>query len=345
MLDDRSANLGVHPAEVLLTLQGQNKIVYSVFFNSWDKRIKVSVKGRVDSAESIGELLIKGHESDEIKLKDLAIISMSPQLPIRQSLFYNTIPALGISLAVDKGQNILTIGKAVDERLEELKTTIILAGLNFYKVFDQPLRVRKSIMQFMINLLESVLIVIVVIMLFMGFRSGLAIGIDLGIIVLGSFLILFLLHGTLQRVSLGSFIIAMGMLVDNAIVIVDGIIVDMKRGVKQPDCFINIGKKTAWPLLGATTIGILAFFPIYLSPDTTGEYVRDLFIVLAVSLWLSWILALAYTPIQAKRMIRLKKKKTSNNEAKDPFEGSAYNAFRNVLRISIKHREIGREHV
>ena len=86
---------------------------------------------------------------------------------------------------------------------------------------------------------------------------------------------------------------------DNAIVITDGILVDLKKGIPKPAALVNITKKTAWPLLGATTIGILTFLPIFLSPDTTGEYVRDLFIVLAVSLWLSWILALAYVPIQA----------------------------------------------
>ncbi|MGL5682158.1 MAG: efflux RND transporter permease subunit [Marinifilaceae bacterium] len=339
ILEDKMANLGVHPAEVLITLQGQNKIVYSGFFNSGDKRIKVGVKGRFDTPEDIGELLIKGHENDEIKLKDIAIISMSPQLPIRESFYYNMTPALGISIAVDDNQNILTLGKTVDNKLEELKQSVIPKGLSFYKVFDQPQRVKTSIMQFMVNLVESVIIVVVIIMIFMGFRSGLTIGIDLAIIVLGSFLVLYLMHGTLQRVSLGSFIIAMGMLVDNAIVIVDGIIVDMKRGIKQPDCLVNIGRKTAWPLLGATTIGILAFYPIYLSPDTTGEYVRDLFIVLAVSLWLSWILALAYTPIRAKRMIKLKAPKEGSIAAA-PFSGKSYDTFRSFLHFAIKNRFI-----
>ena len=122
------------------------------------------------------------------------------------------------------------------------------------------------------------------VMLAMGFRSGYIIGIGLVVVVLGSFVILHMMHGTLQRVSLASFIVAMGMLVDNAIVITDGIMVDMKRGIPKPDALVNITKKTAWALLGATTIGILTFLPIYMSPDTTGEYVRDLFIVLAVSL-------------------------------------------------------------
>lgn len=133
----------------------------------------------------------------------------------------------------------------------------------------------------------------------MGFRSGAIIGAGLLIIVLGSFVVLYLFDGTMQRVSLAALIVAMGMLVDNAIVIIDGIQVDLERGVPKPAALVNIVKKTAMPLLGATLIAILAFLPIFMSPDTTGEYVRDLFIVLAVSLLLSWILALTQIPMHA----------------------------------------------
>lgn len=336
IIEDKMANLGVHPAEVLLTLEGQNKTVYSGFFESGVKRIRVGVKGKFDSTEDIGMLLIRGHEQDEIRLCDIATITIAPQTPIRQSLHYDSLPAIGISIAMDNGGNILELGKKVDKKLEELKAGIIPAGLNFQKVFYQPTRVKDAIEVFMINLIESVIIVIVIIMLFMGFRSGITIGNALIIIVLGSFLVLNMMHGTLQRVSLGSFIVAMGMLVDNAIVIIDGIMVDMKRGIPKPQCLTNITRKTAWPLLGATTIGILAFYPIYLSPDTTGEYVRDLFIVLAVSLWLSWILALAYAPIQADRSFKVK----SDAANKAPFQGKVYDIFRSTLRVVIRHRTL-----
>ena len=209
--------------------------------------------------------------------------------PQQEGLKYDTLPAIAISIAMQKGGNIIQLGKVIDQKLDELKQNIIPAGINFEKVFFQPTRVKDAISVFMVNLIESVLIVIIVVMLAMGFRSGYIIGIGLVVVVLGSCVILHMMHGTLQRVSLASFIVAMGMLVDNAIVITDGIMVDMKRGIPKPDALVNITKKTAWALLGATTIGILTFLPIYMSPDTTGEYVRDLFIVLAVSLWPSTI--------------------------------------------------------
>lgn len=334
----KMANLGVHPAELILTLKGQNATVYSGYYDSGDKRVRVGVDGNFNGIGDIGNLLIRGHEEDHIRLGDIADISKGYVIPQREGLIYDTVPAIAISIAMEKGGNIIRLGKVIDSKLEELKQTIIPAGIDFRKVFFQPARVSDAIRVFMINLIESVLIVIFVVMLAMGFRNGYIIGAGLVIVVLGSFLILNMMHGTLQRVSLASFIIAMGMLVDNAIVIADGIQVDLRRGIPKPAALINITRKTAWALLGATTIGILTFLPIFLSPDTTGEYVRDLFIVLAVSLWLSWILALAYVPLQADRIF--KAKTVAPGSDADPFDGKIYSRFKNALASAIYYRWI-----
>lgn len=332
----KMANLGVHPAEVILTLKGQNATVYSGYYDSGVKRVRVGVDGDFGSVADIQNLLIRGHEEDHIRLGDVANVTKGYVEPQREGVIYDTLPAIAISIAMKEGGNIIQLGKEVDRKLAELKQTVIPAGINFEKVFFQPTRVRSAINVFMVNLIESVLIVIVVVMLAMGFRSGYIIGVGLVIVVLGSFVILHMMHGTLQRVSLASFIVAMGMLVDNAIVITDGIMVDLKRGVPKPAALVNITKKTAWALLGATTIGILTFLPIFLSPDTTGEYVRDLFIVLAVSLWLSWVLALAYVPIQADRAFKAQPVK--DGEAGNPFDGRIYRKYQGLLKFSVYHR-------
>ncbi len=334
----KMANLGVHPAEIILTLKGQNATVYSGYYDSGEKRVRVGVDGSFNDVQSIQNLLIRGHEEDHIRLGDVAYVSKGYVEPQREGLIYDSLPAIAISIAMEKGGNIIQLGKVVDQKLAELKQTVIPAGINFEKVFFQPTRVQSAISVFMVNLIESVLIVIVVVMLAMGFRSGYIIGIGLVVVVLGSFVILHMMHGTLQRVSLASFIVAMGMLVDNAIVITDGIMVDLKRGVPKPAALINITKKTAWALLGATTIGILTFLPIFMSPDTTGEYVRDLFIVLAVSLWLSWILALAYVPIQADRAFKAKPVKAGEED--NPFNGRIYRKYQSFLKFSVYHRWI-----
>ena len=152
----------------------------------------------------------------------------------------------------------------------------------------------------MLNLLESVLIVILVLVFTMGFRSGVIVGFGLVLTVAVSFPVLLVMGTTLHRISLGAFIIAMGMLVDNAVVIMDGILVDKKRGLGPKTYLFRIGKNTALPLLGATVIAAATFISVYLSPDTAGEYASDMFLVLCVSLLASWVLALIQVPICAK---------------------------------------------
>ena len=221
--ESKMANLGVHPAEIILTLRGQNATVYSGYYNSGVKRVRVGIDGDFNGIEDIRNLLIRGHEEDDIRLGDVADITKGYVQPQQEGLKYDTLPAIAISIAMQKGGNIIQLGKVIDQKLDELKQNIIPAGINFEKVFFQPTRVKDAISVFMVNLIESVLIVIIVVMLAMGFRSGYIIGIGLVVVVLGSFVILHMMHGTLQRVSLASFIVAMGMLVDNAIVITDGI--------------------------------------------------------------------------------------------------------------------------
>lgn len=158
------------------------------------------------------------------------------------------------------------------------------------------------------NLLESVLIVILVLVFTMGLRSGLIIGFGLVLTVAISFPILLTCGTTLQRISLGAFIVAMGMLVDNAVVIMDGILIDKKRGLSPKVYLYRIGRNTAMPLLGATVIAASTFLGIYLSPDSAGEYAGDLFLVLCVSLLASWVLALAQVPICAKSWLPAREK-------------------------------------
>lgn len=335
IIQDKMANLGVHPLEVLSTLNNQNKTVYPGYFDSGERRIRVTVNDDYKSLDDIQNLIIQGHEQDQLRLGDIASVSRGYRQPSRNEMRYDGSRALGISLSMETGGNIVKLGKVVDRKLSQLKESRIPAGIEFHKVFYQPDQVREAISVFMVNLIESVLIVILVLMLTMGFRSGMIIGTGLIIIVLGSFVVLYLFGGTLQRVSLGALIIAMGMLVDNAIVILDGIQVDLERGIPKPAALVNITRKTAMPLLGATLIAILAFLPISLSPDTTGEYVRDLFIVLAVSLLLSWVLALTQIPVHADRSLRIKAKK-----GEDPYDGKVYRLFRKFLFYMLWHKKL-----
>ncbi len=332
---NKVANLGVHPSEILMTLNGQNKSVYSGYFNSGDKRLRVEISDSYKSIEDIENLIIQGHEDDQLRLRDIANVTEGFEEPARNGMSYDGKKAFGIAVSMEKGYDIVKVGKKVTRRLAELKENHLPVGIDFHKVFYQPQRVVSAIGTFIINLIESILIVIFILMLTMGFRSGVIIGTGLFITVLGSFVVLYMMNGTLQRVSLGALIVAMGMLVDNAIVVIDGILVDSARGMKKPESLVHTANKTAMPLLGATLIAILAFFPIFLSPDTTGVYVRDLFIVLAVSLLLSWILALVHIPIHSDRYLKIKVVTGG-----DVYNGKLYQKFRQLLSFLLGHRLI-----
>lgn len=332
--EDKMANLGISPAEVLQTIQGQNKIIYSGYYESGDLRIRVSVGDKYKTIADIENLIIQGHEDDQMRLRDIAHVSNDYAEPTRNALFYDKRPAVGISISALPGTDITKLGEKVENRLTELQESSLPVGIEYNKVFFQPDRVDDAIGSFVINLIESVAIVIVVLMLAMGFRSGLLLGTTLVVTVLGSLLFLYMFGGTLQRVSLASFILAMGMLVDNAIVVVDGILIDMGKGRLRTKALTEIGRRTAMPLLGATLIAILAFLPLFLSPDTAGVYVRDLFVVLAVSLLLSWILSLTMVPLQAKAMIK------SSGQKEVRFDNKLYVALRSTLTWALRHRVI-----
>lgn len=344
---EKMANLGVHPVEVIATLNGQNETTYSGYYESGDHRIRVTVNDRYKCAEDISELLLQGHEKDQLRLRDIATVTLDTEEPIRNEMLYDGQKAYGLLISAMEGTDITKLGDETDSKMNEMREKLIPAGIDFHKVFYQPERVTDALNSFLGNLLLSISIVIVVLMFAMGFKSGVIIGTNLFIIVFGTFVVLNNFDGTLQRVSLGTFVLAMGMLVDNAIVIIDGILVDLKRGKDKIEALTSIGKRTAMPLLGATLIAILAFFPIFLSPDTAGVYVRDLFIVLAVSLMISWILSLTLVPIHAKfSLVRNKKdnqtseddKQSQKGDEEEEFNSRPYRVLRNVLAWGLCHK-------
>ena len=337
LLQDRMANLGVSPLEVLMTINGQNATTYSGYYDNGTNRIRVNVSDKFRTVEDIGSMIIQGHDDDQLRMSDIANIERAYEDPTRNEMFYDGERAMGILIASTSSYDITKVGAAVEAKVDELKATRLPAGVECHKVFFQSDRVTASLGTFVTNLIESIVIVIVVLMLAMGFRSGMIIGVSLLVTVLGSFLFLMGMDGTMQRVSLASFILAMGMLVDNAIVIIDGILVDLKKGKPRLEAMCSIGRRTAMPLLGATTIAILAFFPIFLSPDTSGTYVHDLFIVLAVSLLLSWVLALVHVPLMADRQLKVKDNNTENKSI-DVYTAAPYRWLRSCLNFALSHR-------
>ena len=209
-------------------------------------------------------------------------------------------------------------------------------GMEIEKIFFQPDKVDEAINSFMINLVESVIIVILVLIFTMGLRSGVIIGFGLILTIALSFPILLVCGTTLQRISLGAFIVAMGMLVDNAIVIMDGILIDKQRGLGPKTYLYRIGRNTAMPLLGATVIAAATFVCIYLCPGSVGEYASDLFLVLCVSLLVSWVLALIQVPVCAKSWLPVRETK---KKADGVMNSPVHRFIRHTIATLIAHRK------
>ena len=340
---DKLSEMGILPIQIINAIGGQTSSVYAGSFYSGDQQLRVSVNDKTQSIEDLRSLLISSLNGSVIRLGDLAEVEVGYNEPMRNTFFVNNQKAIGIAMSMESGENIVKVGASVDKRLDELKQQIP-EGLTLVSVFSQPEKVDASISSFMWNLIFSVLIVIVVLMFTMGFRGGVIIGSGLVLTILATFPLLLLADGTLQRISLGAFIVAMGMLVDNAIVVYDGILIERQRGKRGMEMLTKTAKQTAMPLLGATLIAIAAFSPVYLSPDTAGTYVRDLFVVLAISLSISWLLALTQVPFFASLV--LKDKKGNNNKrkekpqktAEEQFNSSAYRVLKRVLATILHYR-------
>ncbi|MBI9063949.1 MAG: efflux RND transporter permease subunit [Marinilabiliaceae bacterium] len=330
---EKMAQMGLFPVQVISAIQQYNLSVYPGVLKTGNQALRVSVSGRINSIEDLKNILVKGLNQELFKLSDFATITQTYNDPLHNTMFLNNQEALGISISMESGENIIELGKRVDEQLTQLKKNIP-AGFEFSKVFFQPEKVDNAINNFMRNLIMSVLIVVIVLMLTMGLRSGLIIGGGLLLTILATFPILLMADGTLQRISLGAFIVAMGMLVDNSIVVIDGIMVDLQKGRKNKNTFINSAKRTAMPLLAATVIAVAAFLPAFLSKDTAGTYVHDLFVVLCISLLISWVLSLTQVPLFSALFLKQNKKTAKKN----PFEGIMYKVVRKALTFFMKHK-------
>lgn len=290
---------GIIPTQIMSALQAAGKTVNAGKYRSGDEQIALHVDAAVADEQDIRNLLIQTLDGKQIRLGDIARVERTYSEPQRNGFFVRNRPALAICIAMEESAVVPDVGKAVDARLAEAMKHVP-AGLDTEKIFFQPDKVDEAISSFMWNLVESVAIVILVLIFTMGLRSGLIIGFGLVLTVAISFPILLACGTTLQRISLGAFIVAMGMLVDNSVVIMDGILIDKKRGLGPKTYLYRIGRNTAMPLLGATVIAASTFLCVYLSPDTSGEYAGDLFLVLCVSLLASWVLALVQVPVCAK---------------------------------------------
>ena len=335
---EKIARNGVLPTQIMMALQNAGKTVNSGDYQTGGDRLHIRVGEAVKDEEDIRRLLIDTFDGKQVRLGDVAQVERAFSEPQRNGFFINGKPALAVCIAMEADAIVPDVGKAVDAKLDEVMRSMP-AGMATEKIFFQPDKVDEAISSFMVNLVESVAIVILVLVFTMGIRSGVIIGFGLILTIAVSFPILLVCGTTLQRISLGAFIVAMGMLVDNAIVIMDGILIDKQRGYGPKTYLYRIGRNTALPLLGATVIAASTFISVYLSPDSAGEYARDLFLVLCVSLLASWVLALIQVPVCAKSWLPLRDRKQAGKK-EEVLNSPVHRFVRRTIDILVGHRKL-----
>lgn len=330
----RAAQQGITQDEIYQTLKFQSTVVPSGKVRVGPKYIEISPLGDIDSVESISNLLIAAPDgTKQVRLGDVAIVTRGLKEPPSALMYLNGKPAIGLGISNVTGGNVVALGDAVRARLTELES-IRPVGIELTSISLQSESVRTAVSGFMKNLIAAVIIVIVTLWLFMGFRPSLVMGIILIVTVMGTLIIMYVQDIYMQRISLGALIIALGMLVDNAIVVTEGILVRIQSGNNPVESAKNIVKSATMPLLGGTMVGALAFGAIGLSPDNTGEYAGSLFWVITYSLLLSWLFAITLTPFLCIWLLKAPK----GEPASMAYDNRFFSIYRRVLHFCIKYR-------
>ena len=327
------ANLGIDPNSIQQVLQTQNLLVNTGEIMTGTYQLRVRAEGTYKSIEDIRDQLIVTKGGGEVRLGDIAIIERGYMDPPSNLMRVDGKRAIGIGVATGAKDDVVAVGDAVAEHLKEMEQLFPI-GMELKTIYPENQIANEANNGFILNLIESLLIVIVIIFLVMGSRAGMLVGSSLLFSVGGTLLIMLIWGVGLNRTSLAAFIIAMGMLVDNAIVVTDNAQVGIKRGLSRYQALVDGATKPQWALLGATFIAVCSFLPMYLAPASVAEIVKPLFIVLAVSLGLSWILALTQTTTFGSFIL----KEAKPGESKDPYDTKLYHQFEKVLARLIKRR-------
>ena len=343
------AGTGITIDDIAATLARQNAVAPAgnVYFDTTASRIEVT--GAFVDPQDVGDLVVRGsgvtasgdagrrQAADSlIRIRDIAQVKQDFIEPQPQTMRFDGKPAIGIAISNVTGANIIQLGAALDARLAELAGQIPI-GIEVHRVAWQANEVSTAINSFVVSLGQAVAIVLVVLAIAMGWRMGVIIGTALILTIAGTMIIMSVMGIDLQRMSLGALVIALGMMVDNAIVVADGIAVRIARGMERRRAAVEAATQPAIPLLGATFIAVLAFYPIGGSPDSTGEYCLSLFQVVGISLLFSWIVSITVTPLQCVAMLPAPK---DGDGDRDPYAGVFFTVYRKLLKGALAARTV-----
>ena len=329
------ANLGIDPNAIQQVMQTQNLLVNTGDINTGNYQLRLRTEGTYKDIQDIRDQLIVTKSGGEVRLGDIATVERGYMDPPSNLMRVDGKRSIGIGVATGAKDDVVAVGNVVADHLKEMEQLFPI-GMDLKAIYPENKIAQEANNGFILNLIESLLIVIVIIFIVMGSRAGMLVGSSLLFSVGGTLLIMLIWGVGLNRTSLAAFIIAMGMLVDNAIVVTDNAQVGIKRGLSRYQALIDGATKPQWALLGATFIAVCSFLPMYLAPASVAEIVKPLFIVLAVSLGLSWILALTQTTTFGNFIL----KEAKPGENKDPYDTKLYHKFERLLGRLIKRRYV-----
>ena len=330
------AQSGITTSDIVRAFEAQNKVVDAGGIDAGQNRLRIESTGNFYSLDDIRNLTIVSRSGEHFRLADIAQIEESYQTPASNLMRINDQPAIGIAISTVPTGNVVDMAKAVKDRIDKLSQSMP-EGYELTSIYDQGYESDVANQGFILNLIISVLTVIAILLFFIGFKNGTLIGSGLIFSIFATLIVMMACGIALQRMSLAAIIIAMGMLVDNAIVVSDSALINMERGMRKRVAIMRACSATALPLLAATVIAILTFLPIYYSPHITGELLSSLVVVIGVSLMFSWVFALTQTPFFIQEFVR----RPRPEELKAAlFDGKYYNRFRNSLHWVLCHRSV-----
>ena len=322
-----AASLGVSVSNIYNTLSKQNAVVAAGDLNIGDKRLVIDPTGAIDSVSAIENLLISNDKEGRlVYLKDIANVWRGYQTPPQKIMRYNGKPAIAMGIANVLGANVVKMGESVEEKLNASLSRRPL-GIEVNEYYHQGKIVETAVQDFVVNVFAALMIVIITLLIFMGFKSAIVIGAILLLTIAATLATMYFSNIPMHRISLGALIIALGMMVDNAIVVTEGILVGVQKGRKKLDMAKEIVTQTKWPLLGGTLVGIVAFAPIGFAPGSTAEFTGHLFWVILISLLFSWIFAITLTPLFCHWLFKEQTGAVVNKEDKESKFLSIYKSF------------------
>ena len=333
------SQLGIDPQDIGKSLRAQNIVRPGGKISVNDVEIIIETLGRFESIEEIEEVLIKiSGTKITIPLRDIATIRKAYVEPIENPAYFNGHPAIVLSVFLLEGVDAVEFGERLQKKIKEIEQSYPWGYKLDFATF-QPELIKKAVSGMVLNVLESVAIVLVVVMLLLGFRTGMIVGSFIPIVMLFGLLAMSALGIDMERMSLATMIIALGMFVDNAIVVSDDIKVNLETGMPRKDAVIKTGSSLAVPLLTSTLTTVFAFGPILLQIGQTGDYTSSLGSVMIILLMGSWFFSMFYSTSMCHWFLKPKPAATNGkSQPSDPYQGRFYQIYRGILRASIRFR-------